>query len=330
MLGRLVGGGTVVLDGRSRHLLSRIDLDTGAVKVTETGFLPHGVTFRPGGADLVAFEKKGPGAAWIRGRDVTPIAATAGRHFYGHGAWKADGTALFSVESDIGGGPGALVVRDPTDLRPIGELATHGLSPHDCQLVGDDVLAVTNGGGTAEGPRGNLAFVEIGSGRLLDRHDVPDDRFNAGHLWLGPEGRMIVVSAPRDGLPTPAMQRGAVSFGRRGTALTVAEPAKAVRRRMIGESLSVVVANGRAFVTNPEGDVVTVWEDGNLVATLDIPKPRGLAVSRDGSIVLVGHVSGPAMALTAVDPVTLAVEPAPRIPQSFVSGSHLFLVPDGG
>lgn len=327
MLGTVLGGGTYVRGGEKVHVLARIDLDRGEVTTTVTPFLPHAVAFHPDDPGTITiFEKKGPGAALVRDGEVTPFAPSEGRHFYGHGAYVDGG--ILAVESTIGGGSGALVLRDRDSLRPLGEIPSHGVSPHDCWLLDGGVLAVTNGGGVIRaGDAGNIAFVELPSGRLLHRHEIGDERFNAGHLWTDADGRLIVISAPRDGLPTPSQQQGAVSFGKRGSRLDVAEAPKAARRQMLGESLSVVVLGARAFVTHPDGDLVTVWDDGKLVGTLSFPQPRGLALAKDGSTLFVSHVRGGSVVLTAVNPVTLSIEEKPRIDPSFTSGSHLFVVP---
>ena len=109
--------------------------------------------------------------------------------------------------------------------------------------------------------------------------------------------------------------------------MNAANAPKATRRQMLGESLSVVVAGERAFVTHPDGNLVTIWEDGVLVGTLTFDQPRGLAMSRDGSTLFVSHVLGRSVVLTAVNPATLRVEPLPAVDPSFTSGSHLFVVP---
>jgi hypothetical protein len=331
MLGTVLGGGTFVRGGgETTHVLARVSLDRAEVATVRTPFLPHAVAFHPHDAStLVVFEKKGPGAAAIRSGDgLEVIAATPGRHFYGHGTFDAEARVLFSVESVIGGGAGALIVRDGTTFQPIGELPSHGVSPHDCWLLDGGVLAVTNGGGVIRaGSLGNVAFVEIASGRLLGRHEIVHERFNAGHLWVNAEGRLIVASAPRDGLPNPSKQLGAVSFGTRDSGVNVADPPRATRRRMLGESLSVVVAGERAFVSHPDGNVVTVWDAGTLVESLPFDQPRGLAISDDESTLVVSHRHSSSVVLTAVDPVRLAVAPLPMVNPSFTSGSHLFMAP---
>jgi hypothetical protein len=172
------------------------------------------------------------------------------------------------------------------------------------------------------GALGCVTVVNPGSGKVLDRADMPDQRFNTGHVAARDDGAMVVVSAPRDGLPSPHHQLGAVSFRERGGALRVGEAPKSIRRRMLGESLSVALWRDRPFVTHPDGDLLTVWERGQFFASVALTAPRGVCVV--GGQVIVSHRLGASVALSAIDAETLAVAPAPLVNPSFTSGSHLF------
>src|SRR5690606_23793340 len=64
----------------------------------------------------------------------------AGRHFFGHGAYSADGRLLFATENDYEAGQGVLGVYDAGPggaYRRLGEISTGGIGPHEVVLMPD-------------------------------------------------------------------------------------------------------------------------------------------------------------------------------------------------
>jgi len=308
----------------------RVDVPGRRVGLTPTTFLPHGVAVDPLNASrIVAFEKIGPGCAEIdlaSGRVTRGIAPAEGRWFYGHGAFSSDGQLLYSTETVNARESGVIGVRDAKTLAYLGEFPTYGENPHDCQLIdAGRVMVVTNGGGAlGTDMRPCVTYVEVESRRLLEKQELSSDRFNTGHLALGGPEALVIVSAPRKGLSEQDL--GAVSLRRGRDALrTVTEPA-AVAARMLGEALSVEIhePTGVAAVTHPAGGMVTFWslEDFALRKVLDLPRPRGLALTSDGRRFLLSY--GETAELVEVDPDSLEVLPGTDLHQSFLTGSHLF------
>jgi hypothetical protein len=187
------------------------------------------------------------------------------------------------------------------------------------------VLVVTNGEGPANsGKQPCVSYVEVSSRRLLEKVELSDPRFNAGHLAVFGKGSLIVVSAPRKGLSDNDL--GAVSIRRDREALcTMTEPGD-VTARMAGEALSVQVhqPTQSAAVTHPLGTMVTFWSlrDARLERALDLPRARGLALTLDGERFLVSY--GTSAELRFIDPVRMQLDGAPGVSRSFLSGSHLF------
>jgi hypothetical protein len=334
--GHLLGGGAYVQNNQPSYALVHLDLDapSPAPERTRLPFLPHGVSIDPSAPHRAAvFEKKGPGAALVDWRESAverPIETAASRQFYGHGVFSADGALLYAAETRMDRGlEGVLVVRDARSLAELGELPTHGRSPHDCQLTEDGgVLVVANGGGVhGGGERGNIAWIELASGKLLERVEVADERFNAGHFAR--TGRdLAVVSAPRDGLPAGQPPRGAVSLRHRaGPLVTMKKPARAVER-MIGETLSVVIdeERGVALATHPLGDAVTAWDLGRgaLLELLEVPGPRGVAVAADRGSYLLSHLASGVPRLTEIR-VDTRQPTGFRVQPSFLTGSHILV-----
>ena len=76
--------------GKTKHVISVVDLDARTRSLADTTFLPHGIHRKPTDMNCLAvFEKKGPGACEydLASREVTRyIPVAKGRYFYGHGA----------------------------------------------------------------------------------------------------------------------------------------------------------------------------------------------------------------------------------------------------
>lgn len=335
--GHLLGGGSYIAEGRQRFALAVIDLDAAAPKaeLIAIPFLAHGIAIDPGDPSrAVLFEKKGPGACLVDLRTralVRPIETAANRRFYGHGAFSADGALLYATESLVDRDfAGALVVRDAQTFAELGALPTHGAAPHDCQLIDEGrTMVVTNGGGALDGGASPaVCYIELQSERLLERVELASPQFNTGHLFATAAGDLAVVSAPRDGLPNPNQQLGAVSLRPRGGTLTTVQHPAAVVQRMLGETLSVLVneENRVALATHPLGNCVSLWrlDDAELLDTLELAGPRGVALSLDRAWYLVSHLAGRSVRVTAFSttthaPVGFHVDP------SFISGSHVMI-----
>ena len=178
MRGVVLGGGGFTLRNVQQSHLVRLDLDAPTLDPVcfSTGFLPHGFAFDPRDPRRVAaFEKKGPGACVMdvgNGVHERALEPGEGRQFYGHGAFSADGSLLYATESVLAeGGRGVLVVRDGRTLDVLGELSTHGFSPHDCALLEDGRTMVVANGGGAFGVRGSplpcVTYIDVLSSKLL-------------------------------------------------------------------------------------------------------------------------------------------------------------------
>lgn len=333
--GFVLGGGSYLSEGRQHFVLALIDLDEQSpfAQTIPLPFLGHGFAFDPTCRFRVAlFEKKGPGAALLDLRErrvIAPIETPSQRRFYGHGAYSQDGSLLYATESVISDDfAGVLSVRDAVTLRELGLIPTHGVSPHDCLVIEEGkTLVVSNGGGPLDG--GELpcvCYVELASGKLLDKVVLDSPLHNTGHIALSQRGDLAIVSAPRDGLPNPNEQLGAVSLRTHGSdVMTVKRPASVVQR-MRGETLSLTILESSQIVvtTNPFGNLVSMWNlrDATFAGKLELHGPRGVCQSLDTEWLLVSHVLEQSVALTAYHsasrkPVGWMVNP------SYMSGSHI-------
>lgn len=111
----------------------------------------HAAAAHPTEAEVVAIARR-PGTFakvidCVTGIVRQTLTAPAGRHFYGHGAFSADGTLLFTTENNIASGEGRIGVWDRgASYTRIEELPSHGVGPHEILRRPDGSLAIANGG----------------------------------------------------------------------------------------------------------------------------------------------------------------------------------------
>jgi hypothetical protein len=318
--------------GKTRYSLSLVDEEGRLQRSLDLAFPFHGFSPDPTNVTRIAlFQKKGSGACEIdllAGKVLRPIETVPERLFYGHGVFSADGRILYATETVVKSQEGVIVVRDGRSLQIVGELPSHGKNPHDCLLLDDGkTLAITNGGGTLDDGASppNVAYVDIASTKLLERVTFPNARINAGHLAVTKARDLVVVSAPRKGLPDT--ERGGVTIRPKGgETRTMTEPAATVAR-LVGETLSVAVhePTGVAATTSPDGNVLVFWDikKGTQVRAVDLTAPRGVVVTRDQAHFAVSHGLRGELAFFSTE--TLEREPALEVPGAQMSGSHIYV-----
>jgi hypothetical protein len=142
------------------------------------------------------------------------------RHFFGHGAYSADGKLLFATENDFGKGKGVIGIYDATDsYRRIGEFSTRGVGTHEAILLPDKkTLAIANGGIETHPDFGremlniptmdpSLAFVDL-DGHLIAQYRLPKryHELSIRHMAVGADG-MIWFGTQWEGDPlaTPSL-----------------------------------------------------------------------------------------------------------------------------
>ena len=95
----------------------------------------HGVAVHPHGHQAVCVARR-PGDFMLvldltSGELVALRETPAGRHFYGHGVFSADGAFFYTTENAIDSGAGCIGLWDVSNgYRPVGELPSHGVGPH--------------------------------------------------------------------------------------------------------------------------------------------------------------------------------------------------------
>jgi hypothetical protein len=255
---RADGGYAVMVFGERGELIREIALPARA----------HDLAVHPESGRAVVFARR-PGtfavAFDVHGRVAPQVfIARPDRHFFGHGAYSADGRLLFATENDFGAGAGVIGVYDATgSYARIGEFPTRGVGTHEAILLPDGkTLAIANGGIETHPDWGremlnipsmdpSLAFVDL-DGHLIAQHRLPE-RYHQlsirhmavgadGAIWFGTQwegdpletpplvgratldGRLALVAMPERELNDMRRYIGAMAASRDGTVVSASAP----------------------------------------------------------------------------------------------------------
>ncbi|MGR3661899.1 MAG: DUF1513 domain-containing protein [Paracoccaceae bacterium] len=171
----------------------------------------HAAAAHPTRPEVVAFARR-PGTFAIvidclNKKITTKLNTPAGRHFYGHGAFSAYGSLLFTTENDYEAGQGLIGVWDVTKgYQRVGEFASGGIGPHEIlRLPQSDVLVVANGGIDTHPDTGrtklnlstmtpNLTYVGI-DGAIVEQISLPPElhQNSIRHLAVQNDGLIAFV-----------------------------------------------------------------------------------------------------------------------------------------
>ena len=284
--------------------------ETGIVQKTPLPGRGHSCLVRPGGSECIAFARR-PGtfavALDLEGRTAPlAFASSPGRHFYGHGAFSRDGRLLYATENDYANRKGVIGVRDASaGYGPVGEFSSGGIGPHDIAMLPDGRTLVVANGGIATHPdfgreplnlstmTPNLAYIDVETGDLLERHELPFDmhRLSIRHLAVAENGS-VIFGCQHKGARN--VRPDLVGFHKRGEDLKLAEVPRSTNDRLKGYVASVATdASGEiAVVTSPRGGVALYFDvPGRRFLGLDaFPDVSGVVArqSRSGFVLTSG------------------------------------------
>lgn len=299
-------GCRVEADGR--HLASIFD-DSGCILHDVP--LPgrgHGFAVQPGTGRVVVFARRPGGWALIldpsTGTVAGRLAATDGRHFYGHGTFSRDGALLHTSESRFEDGAGVIGVWDAKRAwQRICEWSSGGVGPHEIRAFGHGrMLAVANGGirthpdtGRAklnlETMSSSLAILDTADGRMVQTASLNarHRRLSIRHLDIDRDAR-IVVAMQHEG---HRLQRvPLIAFARNASLVPAYAPEDVGRgmRRYTG-SASFDASGRYAAITHPHDGIVSVWSarSARLLSVAELADTCGVAPGTDaGSFIATG------------------------------------------
>ncbi|GAA3859191.1 DUF1513 domain-containing protein [Celeribacter arenosi] len=264
-------------DGTGAYRLFGLDEDGNGLFSVDLPDRGHAAAAHPHRAQAVAFARR-PGTFAIvidceTGRTTSVLNAPAGMHFYGHGAFSADGTRLFTTENEFDTATGMIGVWDVADgYRRIGSFASGGIGPHDVRLMPDGrTLVVANGGIETHPDSGraklnipfmqpNLTYVSL-SGEIVEQVEPEASRHmnSIRHLAVSPDGLVaFAMQWQGDVSEAPSL----VALHRRGAAFTYLDTPPDEHRKMQGYAGSIAFSGNGAQVaiTSPRGGLVQVFD----------------------------------------------------------------------
>ncbi|MEH6728652.1 MAG: DUF1513 domain-containing protein [Hyphomicrobiales bacterium] len=247
----------------------------------------HDVVWSPDTRFMVAFDRR-PGvfAAVIDANSgAAPFVfyAPEGRHFYGHGVFSADGRLLYATENDFETPRSVIGIYDATDgFERIGELESHGLGPHDMELLSDGHTLVVANGGIETHPdyhrtklnistmQPNLSFIDVSTGDLKAHYKLPEHlhQLSIRHLTMLDDDTVWFACQNEGDQSQLVPLIGQVSFATgRFSTVDLPETVLASLRGYVGSIASNTIT-GQIAITSPRGHVAHII-DGESHALVD-------------------------------------------------------------
>lgn len=273
---------------------------TGAGKVAFQVPLPargHAAAAHPDRAEVVAFARR-PGRFavvldCVTGAVLAELAAPEGRHFYGHGAYSADGQLLFTTENDYENARGVIGVWSAQSYARLGEFQSGGIGPHDIRLMPDGVMLVVANGGIETHPdsgraklnlpvmRPNLTYLSL-DGAIAEQAELPSDLHlnSIRHLDVRADGLVgFATQWQGDRMHSPTV----IGLHRHGDEPKMLDATRDQTRAMEGYGGSVAFYdNGaRIAVSSPRGGVLQTGDvtGGVVEQHLAMPDVCGVGVT---------------------------------------------------
>ena len=327
--------------GASGAAVALLDAD-GAESATQA--LPergHGLAIAPDGRRLVVVARRpGRWALVLSTDDLAPLARLAlpaGRHFYGHGCFSADGQRFFTTENDTDGGDGIVGVWDATaGFERIAEWRSGGVGPHDLALAPDGRrLIVANGGIRTHPDSGRdmlnrdtmqptLAALSLDDGSVVERVDLGAELRLASirHLAVAVDGEVVFGCQFEGDKSVMPPLVGAWRPG--GGAARLWEMPDAALARLDDYVGSVALDRSGTVVaaTSPRGGTTAFFArgSGRFLGLADLADVCGVAAAGDGFLLTSGAAG---MRRTgAIGAATRLVDPQPTAARS-IWDNHL-------
>jgi hypothetical protein len=287
------------------YVLCGIDADLNITFQLPLPARGHAAAAHPLKPEAIAFARR-PGTFAIvidctTGVQKAILNAPTGRHFYGHGAFSADGTLLYTTENDYEAGRGRIGVWDvASGYVRIDEWDSGGIGPHDIKRLPDsDVLVVANGGIDTHPDSGrtklnistmkpNLSYVQ--NGTVIETVELPPEmhKNSIRHLAVSQDGHVAFgMQWQGDGVPLSL-----VGQHYRGGEIDLMQATPDQMRDMQGYvgSIAYVEEDITIAVTSPRGGAIQFYETASsqCIGSLFTVDVSGVAAIRNGFLLTSG------------------------------------------
>ena len=329
----LLSGGSYTDGNTTQNALVIINLLQKEKRIIETHFLPHDILIDPNNKyRIFCFEKNGTNACEIDLQTQTvgrTFHSTENRTFSGHAAFSQDGKNIYCIESELNNKQGSISLRDSKTLETVKQLPTLGLSPHDCQLIKNNVLVISNTGKSKTGfHQPSLVYIDLNTEKLIERIKLENEGtyqndLNCGHFKITENNSLVIASAPTELHNTDLS--GGVSIRKQNENVSTMTEPDVVIKRMSGEALSIEINQQQtiAAITHPQANLLTFWsiKDKKIIKAFGFENPRGLSQTLDKKYFIVSYGNKPAMAkISASD---LSPQADSIVQPTLASGEHI-------
>ncbi len=290
----------------------------------------HGFAATPAGRFAVAFARElGGHALGFRpdgGGDPVLLAPPPGRHFYGHGAFSADGALLLATENAFETGDGVVGVYDAAaGFARIGEFPTAGIGPHEALLLPDGRTLVIANGGIATHPdygetklnladmAPSLSYLDLASGALVEQAALPSDLHQLSIRHLAVAGGAVWFGCQYEGPATDDPPLVGRHFRGREPEL-FAGPADLRRslRNYVG-SVAADPSGSIVAAASPRGGLVAFFDaaTGRCLGSQPLASGCGLAGLDHGAFLATGGEEVVTLATGSVTPLQVGDDGPP-------------------
>lgn len=308
-------------DANGRHsaaIFTAQGRDVNAVHLPGRG---HDVAVCPTTRRCVVFARR-PGnfaVAFSADRSTAPLSFTTppDRHFYGHGIFSRDGRLLYATENDFEAGRGVVGLYDATDgFRRVGEFPSHGIGPHDMALLNRAPVLVVANGGLREHPdfgggrrvlnpesiETSLAYIDLRSGDLIERHIYGKEQLSLRHLDVAPDDTVVLGAQAHGSARDEAML---IFRHRRQHPLHAYGLEAALGGRLRGYVSSVAIGRSGAVaaITSAPGSIAVFLDvaTGNVLRTMTAADVAGITPTAEADTFLATTGEGVIRTVSASD-----------------------------
>lgn len=244
----------------------------------------HAVTINPAQQNAIFFARR-PGTELyvvdLKNQQLQQVVSSAaGRHFYGHGIFSADGQYLYTTENAYQQKHGVIGVYDTSDFCRVTEFHSGGIGPHQLAMLSDNKTLVIAGGGILTHPdqprkelnletmQSSLIYLDSHSGQVIDQFLPSLAQMSIRHLAVSDKDQVIMgvqfQGARSELLPLVLSHQGETQL----------QPMIANDSHWLSQNqyiASIAIDNKRqiAITTSPRGNSITLWDmrNRNLLAS---------------------------------------------------------------
>ncbi|TXH31999.1 MAG: DUF1513 domain-containing protein [Burkholderiaceae bacterium] len=268
----------------------------------------HGLAVLPDGSVLTTARRPGDWLVrWRPGQRAQPqwLWQNGERSFNGHVLASADGTRLYTTETDIETGASWIGVRDARTLEQTAEWPTHGIDAHELVWDGAGALIVANGGVPTAPETGrvkrdldrmdsSLVRLDAHTGRLLGQWRLQDPRLSLRHLAWSPGGhgqRLLGIALQAEHDDATAKDTAPVLALFDGTALRAMSAPQPLAQSLHGYGGSIAATPAGWAVSCPRAHGIATFSlPGTWQRLVPLPEVCPLAVR--GSALWAGGLAG--------------------------------------